>query len=230
MNTIDIEWIDIAALSWFVVVVAGYQLITRIPSVYDRTISGAVQRHRLTWMRNLASDGNRSGDAILHNTLSQGNAFFASTSAIAIGGLAAVIGSGDKAGALLERFPIIAKTSPLVWEAKVLLLIGIFVFAFFKFAWAFRLTHYTAILIGAAPEKGAVEPGAADKHARMTAAISGLAAEHSNGGLRAFYYATAVMAWFFSPVVFIAATAWVAAILTRRDFFSRSRRILDGQV
>ena len=40
----------------------------------------------------------------------------------------------------------------MLWEVKVLLLIGIFVFAFFKFAWAFRLTHYTAILIGAAPQ------------------------------------------------------------------------------
>jgi uncharacterized membrane protein len=28
------------------------------------------------------------------------------------------------------------------------LLMSIFVYTFFKFAWAFRLTHYTAILIG----------------------------------------------------------------------------------
>jgi uncharacterized membrane protein len=34
------------------------------------------------------------------------------------------------------------------------------------------------------------------------------------------------MAWFFHPIALIAATAWVLGILIRRDFFSRSRRLM----
>ena len=42
-------------------------------------------------------------DAQLLASLSQGNAFFASTSAIGIGGLSAMIGSGDKVQSLLDK-------------------------------------------------------------------------------------------------------------------------------
>ena len=225
----EIGWLDIAALGWFILVAIGYQLGLRTTALHEASISGAVQRHRIAWMRALLTRENRSGDAILLGTLSQGNAFFASTCAIAIGGLTAIIGSGEKAAAFLDHLPSVAKSSPILWDLKVLLLIGIFVFAFFKFAWAFRLTHYTAIMIGALPNPGN-DLALADQQALNAADISGLAADHSNGGLRAFYYAAAVLTWFFSPILFIVATAWVGLILVRRDFFSRSKRILTGEI
>lgn len=226
----QIEWIDIVALIWFIGVMGGYQLVGHVPSLYDRSLTGATQRHRVAWMRAMLTRDNRSSDAILLGTLSQGNAFFASTCAIAIGGLAAIVGSGDKADAFLQRLPFVARASPLLWEIKVLLLIGVFVYAFFKFAWAFRLTHYTAIVIGAIPQPDHMDLASMEGHALNAARISGLAAEHANGGLRAFYYAAAVLTWFFHPLVFIAATAWVGLILIRRDYFSRSKRILAGEL
>ena len=66
-------------------------------------------------------------------------------------------------------------------------------------------------------------------HAKRTARLIGIAAEHANGGLRAYYYAIATMGWFYHPAAFVAATAWVLVILVRRDFFSRSRRLLLGR-
>ncbi len=225
----SIDFVDIFAFVWFVVTLIGYQIVTQIPSLYQRSITGAIQGHRVAWMRTMASRDNRNSDALLLGVLSNGNAFFASTCAIAIGGLAAIVGSHEKSDGLLERLPSIAKASPLLVEIKVLLLIGIFVYAFFKFAWAFRLTHYTAIMIGAMPLPGAADPDALERHAMHTADLNGLAAAHSNSGLRAFYYAAAAMTWFFDPVVFIFATTAVLAILLRRDFFSRSRRIIAAE-
>ncbi len=52
---------------------------------------------------------------------------------------------------ILAELPFAVPSIKAVWHAKVLLLIVIFVYAFFKFAWAFRLTNNCAILIGAAP-------------------------------------------------------------------------------
>jgi uncharacterized membrane protein len=222
------DWLDVAALCWFVIVMIGYQRVTRIPALYERSISGATQKHRIAWMRAMLHRDNRSSDAILLGTLSQGNAFFASTCAIAIGGLAAIVGSGEKADAFLQRLPYAAQASPLLWEIKVILLISVFVYAFFKFAWAFRLTHYTAIMIGAIANPGEATDEVMDRQALNAAHISGLAAEHANGGLRAFYHAAAVLTWFFNPILFMIATSWVGLILLRRDFFSRSKRILAG--
>ncbi len=138
-------------------------------------------------------------DAQLLASLTQGNAFFASTSAIGIGGLAAMIGSGDKVQGLFERLPYAAQATVVVWELKLVLLITIFIYAFFKFAWAFRLSHYAAIMIGATPIADGSNRIECDDHASRTAQLVGIAAEHSNGGLRAFYYAIAALGVVLSP-------------------------------
>lgn len=223
--------LDAAALVLFFVAVVGYGYFAGLASVERRTIVGAVQRQREDWMRNMAIRDVRIVDATLLGGLSQGNAFFASTSAIIIGGLTALLGSGDKVQVLLERLPYVAPTTPIQLEMKLLLLITIFIFAFFKFAWAFRLSHYAAIMIGSTPilvsDNSNLE--ACASHAHRTARLVGIAAEHANAGIRAFYYAIAAMAWFFHPVTFMIATTWVLVIMIRRDFFSRSRRLLAGE-
>jgi uncharacterized membrane protein len=178
-------------------------------------------------MLNIASRGeNRVLDAILLNSLGQGNAFFASTSAIAVGGLTATLGSGaERLQYLLDALPLTMQSTPVVWAAKQLLIMGIFVYAFFKFAWAFRLSHYATIMIGATPATDAGNPECKD-HAERTAKLIGIAGEHANSGIRSFYHAMAALAWFFHPLLFMIATTWVILILARRDFFSRSLRLI----
>jgi uncharacterized membrane protein len=219
---------DVAAFGWFVVSIVGYRLVSEWGPLARRSIVGAVQQQRVAWMRNMARRDNRVLDGVVLQGLSQGNAFFASTSAIAIGGLAAIMGSGDKVQMMLERLPYVAKSSPELWEVKIIVLMAIFIFAFFKFAWAFRLSHYTGIMIGATPILVPGNETVCDAHADRTARLIGIAAEHSNSGLRSFYYAIAAMAWFFHPLAFAGAMAWVLVILVRRDFFSRSRGIIQG--
>jgi uncharacterized membrane protein len=227
-----ISWLilnaDAVAFGWFILSIVGYRLFAGRRGLEDRSIVGAVQRQRVAWMRNMARRDNRVLDGLVLQGLGQGNAFFASTSAIVVGGLAAIMGSGDKVQALLERLPYVAASTPVLWEMKVLILMAIFVFAFFKFAWAYRLSHYTSIMIGATPILSKDNEVVCDAHADRTARLIGIAAEHANSGLRAYYYAIAAMAWFFHPIAFVAAATWVLVILIRRDFFSRSRRILGG--
>jgi uncharacterized membrane protein len=225
---------DWAALAVFLAAVFGYAAFTGLDWVVARSIVGAVQRQRVAWMVSMAGRENRVLDAVVITALGQGNAFFASTSAIVIGGLAAVMGSGEKVQVLLEQLPFVARSTPVLFELKVLLILSVFVYAFFKFAWAFRLSHYTSIMIAATPAcdpAGGPAPTADTtmrrmSHVERTAQLVGLAAEHANGGLRSFYWAIAAMAWFFHPVAFLAATLWVLAILIRRDFFSRSLRLI----
>jgi uncharacterized membrane protein len=249
--------LDVLAVAYFLAAWILYNVVSGSKGYVARSLTGAVQQQRVQWMRNMVRRDNRVLDQVLLTSLSQGSAFFASTSAIAIGGLAAMMGSGDKVQVIMERLPYAAQSSGALFDAKLLLIMVIFVYAFFKFAWAFRLSHYTAIMIGATPilsgQKGqdafgsnspipdaagsnaggpdAVSPdagqlAACDEHAQLTARIAGLSAEHSNGGVRAFYYAIAGAAWFYHPLALVAATTWVLVILIRRDFFSRSRSLL----
>ena len=221
--------LDVLALGLFLAALLGYKLFTareRLPSRIS--LVGAVQRQRVAWMLNMSRRDNRNMDVILLSSLGQGNAFFASTTAIVIGGMAALMGSGERAQQILERLPMVAPSGAVRWEMKLLVIMAIFAFAFFKFAWAFRLAQYASIMVGATPILGADNTAECDAHAERTAALTGLSAEHANSGLRSFYYAFAVLAWFFHPVAFIIATLWVMAILVRRDYFSRSRRLLAG--
>ena len=221
---------DVAAAIWFCIAIFGYRLVAGFGPFERRSIVGAVQRQREQWLINMAARDGRIVDAHLLGGLAQGNAFFASTSALIIGGLAAMMGSGDKVQLLLERLPYVAKSTATFFELKLILLITCFIYAFFKFAWAFRLSHYASIMIGATPilAPDQANLGACKEHALRTARLIGVAAEHANGGLRAYYYAIATMGWFFHPLAFVATTTWVILILLRRDFFSRSRRLIAG--
>ncbi len=81
-------------------------------------------------------------------------------------------------------------------------------------------------MIGAMPEAGATHGEECRLHAERTARLIGLAGEHSNSGIRSFYHVIAALAWFFHPLLFMLATTWVIVILVRRDFFSRSLRLI----
>jgi uncharacterized membrane protein len=130
---------------------------------------------------------------------------------------------------MIERLPYVRTSGSALWEVKVVLLMVIFIYAFFKFAWAFRLSHYVAIMIASTPIANSGDAEECRLHADRTARLVGIAAEHANAGVRTLYYAIAALTWFLHPLLFIAATTWVVAILVRRDFFSRSRRVLAGQ-
>lgn len=217
---------DLFAFVFYFMAVVGYSAISGLGPLQRRSIVGAVQRQREQWMLNMATRDQRIVDAHLLGGLSQGNAFFASTTALIVGGLAAMMGSGDKVQRLLEQLPFSARSTPVLFELKLLLLITVFVYAFFKFAWAFRLSHYAAIMIGSTPILDAENAAACKGHAMRTARVIGIAAEHANAGIRSFFYAVAAMAWFFHPLALVIASTWVVLILIRRDFFSRSRRLI----
>ena len=218
--------LDTIAALWFALIFIGYQNLSRIGWLERRSIAGAVQRHRVDWMRQMAKRDNRMSDSHLMQQLGQGNAFFASTSAIAIGALTSLLGAGDKMQALIEKLPFVVRTDAAVFDLKLLLLISVFVYAFFKFAWGFRLSHYCGIMIGATPQPDAASHPECEAHADAVSELIGIAADHANRGLRSFYFAIAAMTWIFHAVLFMFATTWVLAILVRRDFFSRSRRVL----
>jgi len=220
---------DAFALGWFLLCALGYNLLTKYQPVYRRSMMAGMQEQRRAWMREMAVREGRFQDIQLLGNLANGHTFFASTSAIVVGGLSAMLGSGEKVQAYFEQLPFSTRAAPVLWEMKLMLLMGLFVYAFFKFAWAFRLAHYSMILIGAAPVYDAARPAsalAATDHADLTAHLIGLSAEHGQAGLRSYFYAVAGIAWFVSPYAFILVTTWVLVILVRREFYSRSCRTI----
>ncbi len=173
-------------------------------------------------------------DTLIQNTLQYGVLFFASTSILIVGALMAGLGASDQAIKLLGDLPFTAGTTRSVWEIKVLLAILIFTFAFFKFAWSYRLFNYVLILIGAAPDdsvasvRGTPDAVDAEEYARRAGQLHTLGARHFTTGLNSYFFALAACAWFLSPVLFIAATVWVSLVLYRRAFWSAFGKTLGN--
>ena len=91
-------------------------------------------------------------DGVVVQNLSTSPSFFASTTILIIGGLLALLGTGDHASALVAEIPFAARTSALVLDLKLVLLTGIFVYAFFRFTWSLRQYSFGALLVASAPE------------------------------------------------------------------------------
>ncbi|HTO46676.1 MAG TPA: DUF599 domain-containing protein, partial [Burkholderiales bacterium] len=116
-------------------------------------------------------------------------------------------------------------TSEQVWELKLLLLVSIFVYAFFKFTWSLRQFNFVGILIGAAP---ACEAAPEDDVWQRAGAMAVLAGEDFNQGLRAYYFAFAALGWFVNPTIFIVATVIVVGILYVLEFRSNAVKVLES--
>jgi len=171
-------------------------------------------------------------DALIQNTLQYGVLFFASTSILLIGGLMAALGASDQAQTLLNELPFTSPFTRTAWELKVLLVIFIFTFAFFKFAWSYRLFNYVLIMIGAAPDvtvaRSLGSDADHDRYASAVAQMHTLGARHFSTGMNSYFFALAAIAWFLSPLLFIVATIWVSLVLYRRAFRSQFAKILEG--
>lgn len=195
----------------------------------QRSISAVMTEYRRRWLLVTLQRELRMVDTSIQGNLLQGVVFFASTTIIVIGGLLALLGSGDKALQVLGSLPFITPTSRELWEFKLLLLLGIFVYAFFKFSWAFRLFNYCSILIGSLPMAIHAEQESAQQLAERAARLNCRAAYHFNNGVRAYFFALAALAWFLHPGWFILATLWIIGVMVRREFFSTPLRILREQ-
>ncbi|MEY4413895.1 MAG: hypothetical protein RIQ53_1188, partial [Pseudomonadota bacterium] len=123
--------------------------------------------------------------------------------------------------------PFAARTSVLVFDLKLVLLLAIFIFAFFRFTWSLRQYSFGVVMVGAAPDsKRYVDEAQRAAFADRAGRVMGLAAESFNDGLRACYMAFAAVAWFVSPWAMIAGTVTVVWILFRREFHSEVLEVL----
>jgi uncharacterized membrane protein len=161
-------------------------------------------------------------------SLQNGTAFFASTSLFAIGGALALLRATNEALSVLSALPINLSPSPALWEIKCLGLILIFVYAFFKFAWAYRLFNYVAILLGAMPPATQRDTPEAQAHVARTARLFEAAGRHFNRGQRAFFFALGYLGWFISPWVLFVTTAAVVIVTWRRQFYSNAWRAMGS--
>jgi uncharacterized membrane protein len=214
-----LDWEEISALVFFLLCCTGYAWFSEHSSNRENTLLAVTNRYRTLWMREMLRRDNRSLDAIMIGNLQRSITFFANTSIFLLLGLITMLGYHERALPIISTIPFSKPNTPLWWEIKILLLILIFIYAFFKYTWSLRQYNYASIFISAAPR----HDERLDEHAAIAEKggyLVGNAAKHFNNGLRAYYFGLAALAWFIHPYIFMAATAWVVFVTYRREYRS----------
>jgi uncharacterized membrane protein len=219
---------DWLALASFFALWVGYAYFAKDWGKRQRSLLASTNLYRERWMRQATTRDPRMLDGLITQNLSHTPSFFSSTTILIIGGLLAMLGTTDKAAELVQDMPFAQATSMQVFEIKVLLLLSIFVYAFFRFSWSMRQYTFVALVIGAmpSPEHFEATPGSADHYVHRAARLVGSAAETFNDGLRAYYFSFAALAWFLSPVALVVATLMVVMVLYAREFHSEVLAVL----
>lgn len=220
------ETYDLVALIGFLAAWIGYHVAVERGPHAARSLNARMNLRRRRWFEQAMARENRIIDTQVMNGLQNGTAFFASTSLIAVGGTVTLLGATEQIMQITADLPFAGLTTRFVWEVKVIGLVGIFAYAFFKFAWSYRLMNYSAILLGALPPASAREEPEAKAALEACIAMNITAGRHFNRGQRAFFFVLAYLGWFIGPLALVVLTVAVLVVMWNRQFGKGARAAL----
>src|SRR5581483_5734096 len=219
--------LDVVALAWFLSLWLGYARFAHVRGHRVASLMSVMGKYRQEWWMRIIERELRMIDTSIVANLANSATFFASTTLLILGGLLALLGTTAKVVEVVKGLPFNARaTTSQMWELKIMLLLAIFVYAFFKFTWSLRQFNFSSVLIGAAPKV----PERAEQeldYIHRAATLSSSASDSFNYGLRAYYFGLAALAWFLNAWLFIAATTWIVGVLYWREFRSETLKVLD---
>lgn len=220
--------VNSVCLIWFALCWVGYTYYAKKQAAKKPCLATELHKYRELWMQRVMLRDVRVGDAALIANLERNVSFLASTAILILAGLLTLFGVTAEITALIDNVPFTLHSSYLSVQLKILLLVGIFVYAFFTFTWSMRQYGFCSIVLGGAPliDEEGVTDKERENYAIYAARVIDLAGLSYNHGLRAYYFALSVLTWFLNPYLFILASGFVAGVLYRREFKSRSLKAL----
>ncbi|NQE60867.1 DUF599 domain-containing protein [Caulobacter sp. RHG1] len=229
MHLIDIIVLSVFAACWLL-----YEPMLKRLGESGGALNTDMTIIRRRWMQEMAVreiallDGQLLGHAI--NSAS----FFASSNLILIAAAGGVLFGGDNALRSVEGLAVLAKTTPLMFQVKLGLVLVALARGLLDFIWSIRQMNYCLAAIGATPMWA--PPNVLAEYAEAAGGILNPALSAFNAGVRAYYFALAAAVWLLGPLPFMIATLGAMTLLLWRQRRSRAstavrkvRHILERQ-
>jgi uncharacterized membrane protein len=213
---------DVVAFFWVLFCWVGYTYIADRNAINKREVAKVMYHHRILWMTRMLERENRMPDVNIVAAHIRSGTLFASTSILILAGSVAILGNVDRLRIVISELSFAAEPKAEILEIKVFVLMGIFVYAFFKYAWCLRQFNFSLILIGAAPKPEDCDERVMADYPVRTAQVLTRATNTFNRGLRAYYFGLASLIWFVQPWMFALSAVWVILVLYRRDYRSQT--------
>jgi uncharacterized membrane protein len=234
MTFIEQFGLNLMAGVWFLFCFNGYMRYAKARNYKSNpdspSLASEMHRYRYQWMEKVLTREMRVADAAAIANLEKSVAFFASTTILILAGLITILGSTEKAIDLISALPYALATNRAEWEFKIIMLILLFAYAFFKFTWSLRQYGFVTIMIGSAPlPSDQCRDSERKSFAGRMASMASMAANNFNIGLRTYYFSIAMLTWFIHPLLFMFSSSLVVFVLFRREFKSSTLNILTGK-
>lgn len=210
---------DLVALAVFILCWFGYGPLAKLIARRRPSLIEAVRMFRRAWIGRMCARDNHVADAALLGNLLRGALFFASTTVLILGGLAALLGTASRLAEVAAHLPYASPADARLSEIKVLIMILLFIYAFFKFTWSAWQYNVLSIMVGAMPNLS-TNAALRSQYAEAGATVASMAGETYNSGIRAYYFSIPLMAWLIHPLLFLCATLAISIVIYRREFHS----------
>jgi len=219
---------DILAFTVFIVGWVSYSIYADQTAKSQRPVAVVIDDYRLRWMERMLERENRMPDVNIAVSFVRVSMMFASTFILFLAGSLAMLGQVDNVREIIAGLAHAHPASRILMEIQLFILMAIFVYAFFKFIWAIRLFDNMLILLGAAPQNIDCDETIKREYPKYMAQVANRANFNLNRGQRAYIFGLGLLPWFLHPLLLVASTIVVIAVLYRRDFCLVSLCALEG--
>ena len=222
-NATILDWL--ALIAFFVAVLAYGRYADHAG---NRLLNARMREIRARWMRRYLEREDRVLDSILTGHSINSIALFSSATLLIVVALLGVFTNADTAYHMGLTSSFVVHTTKELFQVKLIGLVCVFVYGFYRFTWALLQYNYFLALIGSAPFKDHLTPAAIDELGNQMSVVLNSAVTSFHSGFRSYYHALAWIGWFFHPLVFLAATAFVTFVLVYRQLASPSAGAIKG--
>jgi len=222
-------WVSVLSILWFGLCWVGYTTFAKRQAKKTHCIASVMHRHRISWMTRLLHREHLIADTALLASLERQVTFFASTTMLILAALLTLLSASERLFSIISSVPGIYPASLLDVQVRLIIMIAIFIYAFFTFTWSMRQYGFCSVLMGAFPNAPKDEPISDDnnRYIKNLAKIIDHAGHSYNYGLRSYYFALSMLAWFIHPVAFVFSTTIVVVVLFQREFHSQTMLVMN---
>ena len=197
----------------------AYNLVVPQVEKLRPSLSTIMNMQRRRWVSN-ATRRETPFDAILSGNIMGSVSFLASTAVLLILAIFAVFGQVPALMDALASLSLDRTYTALDVQLHLVVMLAMFVLAFFAFTLSLRQFNHFCIMLGALDH----ESPASEEEIDAITAMNALGARNFNSGVRAYYFSVSTVAWFVSEWLPIVVTLLTIGILAHREFFSSAHR------
>jgi len=197
----------------------AYNIVVPLVERWRPSLSAIMNMQRRRWVANAALRESPF-DAILSGNIMGSVSFLASTAVLLVLAIFAVFGQVPALVNTLNSLSLDRVYTTLDVQLHLVVMLVMFVLAFFAFTLSLRQFNHFCIMLGALDHSAPI----AEAEIEAITAMNALGARNFNSGVRAYYFSVATVSLKITDWLPIAACLVTIMILAHREFFSSAHR------